>query len=111
MAERVKSTTLHVETAILLGRSGEHSRALQVLVHQERDPQAAEAYCCRAAQGHDAPPQTGPAAHPAPDLPELRGSRQLCGGSAERQPSGPLQRRRSSSSCPTPGLFSSCPSS
>ncbi|XP_062252481.1 transforming growth factor-beta receptor-associated protein 1 [Platichthys flesus] len=53
--EKVKSTTLHVETAILLGRSGEHSRALQVLVHRERDPQAAEAYCCRAAQGHDAP--------------------------------------------------------
>ncbi|XP_069392114.1 transforming growth factor-beta receptor-associated protein 1 isoform X2 [Paralichthys olivaceus] len=52
--ERVKSTTLHIETAILLGRSGEHSQALQVLVHRKRDPQAAEAYCCRAAQGHNA---------------------------------------------------------
>lgn len=53
IAERVKSTTLHIEKAILLGRSGEHSQALQVLVHQERDLQAAEAYCCRAAQGRD----------------------------------------------------------
>ncbi|XP_040917219.1 transforming growth factor-beta receptor-associated protein 1 [Toxotes jaculatrix] len=51
--ERVKSTTLHIEKAILLGRTGEHSQALQVLVHQEQDLQAAEAYCCRAAQGQD----------------------------------------------------------
>lgn len=51
--ESVKSTTLHMEKAILLGKSGEHTQALQVLVHQERDLQAAEAYCCRAAQGHD----------------------------------------------------------
>lgn len=48
--ERVKSTTLHIEKAILLGRTGEHSEALQVLVHQEQDLQAAEAYCCRVAQ-------------------------------------------------------------
>ncbi|XP_042356083.1 transforming growth factor-beta receptor-associated protein 1 [Plectropomus leopardus] len=48
--ERVKSATLHVEEAILLGRSGEHSQALQVLVHREGDLKAAEAYCCRAAQ-------------------------------------------------------------
>lgn len=53
IAERVKSTTLHTEKAILLGRTDEHSQALQVLVHQERDLQAAEAYCCRAAQGRD----------------------------------------------------------
>ncbi|XP_031166128.1 transforming growth factor-beta receptor-associated protein 1 isoform X2 [Sander lucioperca] len=51
--ERVKSATLHIEKAILLGRTGEHSQALQVLVHQEGDLQAAEAYCCRAAQGQD----------------------------------------------------------
>ncbi|XP_047466279.1 transforming growth factor-beta receptor-associated protein 1 isoform X2 [Mugil cephalus] len=51
--ERVKSTALHPEKAILLGRTGEHSKALQVLVHQEGDLQAAEAYCCRAAQGQD----------------------------------------------------------
>ncbi|XP_070699125.1 transforming growth factor-beta receptor-associated protein 1 [Pempheris klunzingeri] len=51
--ERVKSTALHVEKAILLSRTGEHSQALQVLVHQERDLQAAEAFCCRAAQGRD----------------------------------------------------------
>ncbi|XP_039640941.1 transforming growth factor-beta receptor-associated protein 1 isoform X4 [Perca fluviatilis] len=51
--ERVKSATLHIEKAILLGRTGEHSQALQVLVHQEGDLQAAEAYCCRAAQGRD----------------------------------------------------------
>ncbi|XP_029316686.1 LOW QUALITY PROTEIN: transforming growth factor-beta receptor-associated protein 1 [Cottoperca gobio] len=51
--ERVKSANLHMEKAILLGRAGEHSQALQVLVHQEVDFQAAEAYCCRAAQGRD----------------------------------------------------------
>lgn len=51
VAENIKSTTLHTEKAILLGRTGEHSQALQVLVHQEQDFEAAEAYCCRAAQG------------------------------------------------------------
>lgn len=51
--ERVKSTTLHTEKAILLGRIGKHSQALQVLVHQEGDPKAAEAFCHRAAQGRD----------------------------------------------------------
>ncbi|XP_070777160.1 transforming growth factor-beta receptor-associated protein 1 [Enoplosus armatus] len=51
--ERVKSTTLHIEKAILLSRTGGHSQALQILVHQEQDPQAAEAYCCRAARGRD----------------------------------------------------------
>lgn len=53
ITESVKSTTLHIEKAILLSRTGENSQALQVLVHQERDPQAAEAHCCRAAQGRD----------------------------------------------------------
>ncbi|KAL7380118.1 hypothetical protein ABVT39_012067 [Epinephelus coioides] len=51
--ESVKSATLHAEKAILLGRSGQHSQALQVLVHEKGDLQAAEAYCCRAAQGRD----------------------------------------------------------
>ncbi|XP_032365134.1 transforming growth factor-beta receptor-associated protein 1 isoform X1 [Etheostoma spectabile] len=51
--ERVKSAALHMEKAILLGRTGEHCKALQVLVHKEGDLQAAEAYCCRAAQGRD----------------------------------------------------------
>ncbi|XP_069563263.1 transforming growth factor-beta receptor-associated protein 1 [Brachyistius frenatus] len=53
--ERVKSTTLHPEKAILLGRTGEHFQAVQMLVHEERDLQAAEAYCCRASQGQDSP--------------------------------------------------------
>lgn len=53
LAERVKSTTLHIEKAILLSRTGEHSKALHLLVHQEQDPQATEAFCCRAAQGRD----------------------------------------------------------
>ncbi|KAL6105440.1 uncharacterized protein ACO6RY_06971 [Pungitius sinensis] len=52
--ERVESTTLRLEKAILLGRTGGHSQALQVLVHQEGDLKAAEAYCCRAARGKDA---------------------------------------------------------
>ncbi|CAN9502408.1 unnamed protein product [Ophioblennius macclurei] len=51
--ESVKSTTLHTERAILLGRSGEHLQALQTLVHLEKDLQAAEVYCCRAARGQD----------------------------------------------------------
>ncbi|KAM3870976.1 transforming growth factor-beta receptor-associated protein 1 [Diretmus argenteus] len=49
--ERVEPTALHTEKAILLGRAGEHLQALQMLVHKERDPHAAEAYCHRAAQG------------------------------------------------------------
>ncbi|KAM4625849.1 transforming growth factor-beta receptor-associated protein 1 [Polymixia lowei] len=49
--ERIESTALHSEKAILLGRAGEHSQALKVLVHEERDPHSAEAYCHRAAQG------------------------------------------------------------
>ncbi|XP_074548267.1 transforming growth factor-beta receptor-associated protein 1 [Halichoeres trimaculatus] len=52
--ERIKSTTLHVEKAILLSKAGEHTQALQVLVHQERDLQAAQAFCRRAAQNRDA---------------------------------------------------------
>uniref|UniRef100_A0A672HNN3 Transforming growth factor-beta receptor-associated protein 1-like n=1 Tax=Salarias fasciatus TaxID=181472 RepID=A0A672HNN3_SALFA len=49
----VKSTTLHTEKAILLGRRGEHLQALQTLVHLEKDLRAAELYCCRAARGRD----------------------------------------------------------
>uniref|UniRef100_A0A3Q0SAW6 Si:ch211-266g18.9 n=1 Tax=Amphilophus citrinellus TaxID=61819 RepID=A0A3Q0SAW6_AMPCI len=48
--DSIKSTTLHPEKAILLGRAGEHCQALQMLVHEEKDLQAAEAYCCRAVQ-------------------------------------------------------------
>ncbi|XP_061598961.1 transforming growth factor-beta receptor-associated protein 1 isoform X2 [Cololabis saira] len=51
--DRMKSTSLHLEKAILLGRTGDHPQALQLLVHQERDLQAAEAYCCRAARDQD----------------------------------------------------------
>lgn len=53
ITERVKSTALHTEKAILLCRAGEHFHALQVLVHQEKDLQAAEAFCRRAAQGQN----------------------------------------------------------
>lgn len=53
ITERVKSTALHSEKAILLCRAGEHYHALQVLVHQEKDLQAAEAFCSRASQGQD----------------------------------------------------------
>ncbi|XP_068608221.1 transforming growth factor-beta receptor-associated protein 1 [Brachionichthys hirsutus] len=51
--ESVKATNLHREKAILLVRMGEYSQALQELVHHEQDPRAAEAFCYRAAQGHD----------------------------------------------------------
>ncbi|KAM6972896.1 transforming growth factor-beta receptor-associated protein 1 [Aplochiton taeniatus] len=48
--ESVQPTVLHIEKAILLGREGNHSQALQILVHHERDPQAAGAYCHRVAR-------------------------------------------------------------
>nr|XP_020469617.1 transforming growth factor-beta receptor-associated protein 1-like isoform X1 [Monopterus albus] len=57
--ERVGSTNLHIEKAILLSRTGKHSQALQMLVHQERDLQAAEAYCSRVAQGQDSQSRQG----------------------------------------------------
>lgn len=53
ITERVKSTALYTEKAILLCKAGEHSHALQVLVHQAKDLQTAEAFCRRAAQGQD----------------------------------------------------------
>ncbi|KAM3595097.1 uncharacterized protein V6R79_018064 [Siganus canaliculatus] len=51
--DTIKSTTLHTEKAILLCRTGEHAQALQLLVHQEQDLQAAEAFCYHAAQGRE----------------------------------------------------------
>ncbi|XP_068195723.1 transforming growth factor-beta receptor-associated protein 1 [Antennarius striatus] len=47
----VEATDLHREKAILLGRMGEHSQALQELVIHEEDPRVAEAFCYRAAEG------------------------------------------------------------
>lgn len=51
-SEHVTSTFLHKEKAILLGRAGRYSEALQMLV-QGHDTEAAEAFCLRAAQGRD----------------------------------------------------------
>ncbi|KAM8833354.1 transforming growth factor-beta receptor-associated protein 1 [Synchiropus picturatus] len=48
--ERVKETSLHLEKAILMGKTGQHSEALQMLLHETGDPQVAEFYCLRAAQ-------------------------------------------------------------
>lgn len=53
-AESVRSTPLHAARAILLCRAGKHHEALRVMVEEVRDPQAAEAFCCLAAQGRDA---------------------------------------------------------
>lgn len=53
-AESVRSTPLHEARAVLLCRAGEHREALKVLVEEARDPLAAEAFCCRAAQGRNA---------------------------------------------------------
>ncbi|XP_026886661.2 transforming growth factor-beta receptor-associated protein 1 isoform X1 [Electrophorus electricus] len=50
---KIKSSHLHVEKAILLGRAGEHQKALQVLVNQEKDVCAAETYCWRTSAGQD----------------------------------------------------------
>lgn len=51
--EAVKSTALHSVKAILLGRLGKHSQALQVLVHQEQNLQAALVYCHRASRDQE----------------------------------------------------------
>nr|XP_057947279.1 transforming growth factor-beta receptor-associated protein 1 isoform X2 [Doryrhamphus excisus] len=51
--ERIKTTTLHLEKAIILGRTGEHLQALQLLVHHTGDPRLAEAYCHQVAQVQD----------------------------------------------------------
>lgn len=42
-----------MEKAILLGKTGEHVQALQLLAQKGRDPQAAEVYCDRFSQGQD----------------------------------------------------------
>lgn len=52
VSEHVKSTFLHKEKAILLGRAGRYSEALQMLV-QGDGTEAAEAFCFRAALGRD----------------------------------------------------------
>ncbi|KAJ3613348.1 hypothetical protein NHX12_019598, partial [Muraenolepis orangiensis] len=48
--ERIRATPLHVERAIVLGRSGDHEQALRVLVHEALDPRAAQDYCHTAAR-------------------------------------------------------------
>ncbi|XP_017579553.2 transforming growth factor-beta receptor-associated protein 1 isoform X1 [Pygocentrus nattereri] len=48
---KIKSSALHVEKAILLGRAGQHRAALQILVNQEKDQEAAESYCRRTSAG------------------------------------------------------------
>lgn len=53
-AESVRSTPLHEAKAVLLCRAGKHHEALKVLVEEMRDPQVAEAFCCRAAQAWNA---------------------------------------------------------
>ncbi|TSV68157.1 Transforming growth factor-beta receptor-associated protein 1 [Bagarius yarrelli] len=50
---RIQSSALHVEKAILLGRLGEHRKALHLLVDKERDKKAAENYCWRTSAGRD----------------------------------------------------------
>ncbi|KAF4102043.1 transforming growth factor-beta receptor-associated protein 1 [Onychostoma macrolepis] len=51
--DQITPSFLHVERAILLGKSGKHKKALQVLVHEEKDQQAAESYCWRTSAGRD----------------------------------------------------------
>ncbi|KAG7327970.1 hypothetical protein KOW79_007914 [Hemibagrus wyckioides] len=51
--EKIRSSGLHVEKAILLGRVGEHRKALCILVDEERDEKAAENYCWRTSAGRD----------------------------------------------------------
>lgn len=53
-AESVRSTPLHEANAVLLCRAGHHHEALEMFVEKVRDPQAAEAFCCKAAQGRNA---------------------------------------------------------
>ncbi|KAL0169145.1 hypothetical protein M9458_033741, partial [Cirrhinus mrigala] len=50
---QITPSLLHVERAILLGKSGKHKKALEVLVHKEKDQQAAENYCWRTSAGQD----------------------------------------------------------
>ncbi|KAK7877110.1 hypothetical protein WMY93_032190 [Mugilogobius chulae] len=51
--EQAKSTSLHTERAILLGRTGDHRGALSLLVQDCPEPAAAEEYCCRLSTDQD----------------------------------------------------------
>ncbi|XP_073784424.1 transforming growth factor-beta receptor-associated protein 1 isoform X3 [Danio rerio] len=51
--DQIASSSLHVEQAISLGKNGKHKKALQVLVNEEKDQQAAECYCWRTSAGRD----------------------------------------------------------
>ncbi|KAK8726458.1 hypothetical protein OTU49_010260 [Cherax quadricarinatus] len=48
---RMQGTSLHVETAAVFGRLGEHEKALSMLVHQLKDFSAAEQYCIAQTRG------------------------------------------------------------
>ncbi|KAI5610824.1 transforming growth factor-beta receptor-associated protein 1-like, partial [Silurus asotus] len=50
---KIQSSVLHVEKAIVLGRIGEHRKALRLLVNEELDDKAAENYCWRTSAGRD----------------------------------------------------------
>ncbi|XP_062378941.1 transforming growth factor-beta receptor-associated protein 1 [Sardina pilchardus] len=51
--DKISSTNLHTEKAILLGKTGEHKKALQILVYKEKDAQAAVDYCWRTSAGRE----------------------------------------------------------
>ncbi|XP_031436626.1 transforming growth factor-beta receptor-associated protein 1 [Clupea harengus] len=51
--DKISCTSLHTEKAILLGKAGEHKKALQILVHKEKDRQAAVDYCWRTSAGRE----------------------------------------------------------
>ncbi|XP_073683447.1 transforming growth factor-beta receptor-associated protein 1 [Garra rufa] len=51
--DQITPSLLNVERAILLGKSGKHRKALQVLVNEEKDQHAAENYCWRTSAGQD----------------------------------------------------------
>ncbi|XP_066960636.1 transforming growth factor-beta receptor-associated protein 1-like [Macrobrachium rosenbergii] len=49
--KRLQGTSLHIETAAVFGRLGEHEKALSMLVHQLKDFTAAEQYCIAQSRG------------------------------------------------------------
>ncbi|KAL2098515.1 hypothetical protein ACEWY4_004995 [Coilia grayii] len=51
--DKIANTNLHTEKAILLGKAGEHKKALQILVHKAKDRQAAVDYCWRTSAGQE----------------------------------------------------------
>ncbi|KAM9320927.1 transforming growth factor-beta receptor-associated protein 1 [Gastrophryne carolinensis] len=55
LLDKIKSTDLHMERAILHGKLEDHDQALEILVHQLKDFAAAESYCVWNSQGRDAP--------------------------------------------------------